>query len=67
MSLAQYKKSLRDSLTELDLFCDDVLVDKLISFIIEENINVLTDLMHSESNFNSILINKINFLESVKQ
>ena len=64
-TVKQYLGSLKQDISELDIFCDDELTSVVCKYILNECIDVLNDIKHPYSNHNAIIDNKINFLNDV--
>jgi hypothetical protein len=64
-TVKQYLGSLKEDITDLDLFCDDELTSVFCHYILTECIDVLEDVKHPEGKHNAIINNKISFLKDV--
>jgi len=64
LSKKEYLESLKQDISNLDLFCDEKLTNVFLEFVINENIDVLTDLIHQQGKHNTFVMNKINFLNT---
>ena len=63
-TVKQYLESLKEDVSELDMLCDDELTSVVCNYILNECIDVLTDIKHPDGNHNGIIDNKINFLKA---
>jgi len=64
-TVKQYLDSLKQDVSDLDIFCDNELTSIVCRYILLECIEVLEDIKHSDGNHNSIVDNKIEFLKDV--
>ena len=60
-----YLGSLMDDVSYLSTLCDDELILEVCDCVLNECIDVLTDIKHPDGNHNEIVDNKINFLKDV--
>ena len=64
-TVKQYLGSLMNDVSYISTLCDDELIFEVCGFVLNESIDVLTDIKHHDGNHNGIVDNKINFLKEV--
>ena len=62
-TVKQYLESLKEDVSELDIFCDDELTSVMCNYIINECIDVLEDVYSSAGANNYFVENKLDFLK----
>ena len=62
-TVKQYLGSLKQDVSDLDIFCDNELTAIVCHYVLCECIEVLEDIKHPDGNHNAIVDNKIEFLK----
>jgi len=62
-TVKQYLGSLKQDVSDLDIFCDNELTAIICHYVLCECIEVLEDIKRPDSNHNSIIDNKVEFLK----